>query len=85
MAEAGFVPDFPNDEFAGRVARVQRAMADDQIDALLITTEPELRYFSGMTVNSVGEVLKVSSATVERDFREARAFLLGKTLEFMGQ
>jgi Xaa-Pro dipeptidase len=47
MAEAGFVPDFPDDEFAGRVARVQRAMADDQIDALLITTEPELRYFSG--------------------------------------
>ena len=47
MAEARFVPDFPDDEFAGRVARVQRAMADDQIDALLITTETELRYFSG--------------------------------------
>lgn len=47
MAEAEFVPDFPDDEFSGRVARVQRAMADDQIDAFLITTETEFRYFSG--------------------------------------
>jgi Xaa-Pro aminopeptidase len=47
MADAGFTPDFPDDEFADRLERVQRAMAADQIDALLITTEAELRYFSG--------------------------------------
>ncbi len=45
----------------------------------------ELRYFGGMTVNSVAEVLEISPATVERDFRIARAFLRGKIVECMGK
>ncbi len=38
---------FAQDEFEARTARAQRLMAAREIDALLLTTEPELRYFSG--------------------------------------
>lgn len=34
-------------EFEARVARAQRAMAEVGMDALLLTTEPEVRYFTG--------------------------------------
>ncbi len=35
----------------------------------------ELRYFGGLTIDETAEALAVSSATVERDWRSARAFL----------
>ena len=38
---------FPVSEFEGRLERSQRAMTDASIEGLLLTTEPELRYFSG--------------------------------------
>jgi len=38
---------FPQAEFEHRTARAQTLMAEREIDALLLTTEPELRYFSG--------------------------------------
>ena len=38
---------FPKAEFQARVARAQALMAGAGIDALLLTTEPEVRYFSG--------------------------------------
>lgn len=38
---------FPVQEFRARTARAQDAMAAAGLDALLLTTEPELRYFSG--------------------------------------
>jgi Xaa-Pro aminopeptidase/uncharacterized membrane protein YjdF len=38
---------FPQAEFEMRTARAQALMAAREIDALLLTTEPELRYFSG--------------------------------------
>ncbi len=38
---------FAQVEFEARTARAQRLMAAREIDALLLTTEPELRYFSG--------------------------------------
>ncbi len=38
---------FAQAEFEARTARAQRLMAAREIDALLLTTEPELRYFSG--------------------------------------
>ncbi len=34
-------------EFEGRVARAQRLMARERVASLLLTTEPEVRYFSG--------------------------------------
>ena len=38
---------FTTDEFAGRTKRAQDAMARAGLAALLLTTEPEVRYFSG--------------------------------------
>ena len=38
---------FPVSEFESRTARAQALMAKLGIDALLLTTEPEVRYFSG--------------------------------------
>lgn len=38
---------FPTAEFEARLARAQRLMAAEAFDALLLTTEPEVRYFSG--------------------------------------
>ncbi len=39
----GFSPE----EFAGRTARAQRLMHEARLDALLVTTPPNFRYFSG--------------------------------------
>ena len=38
---------FPEDEFAARCATLQAAMARDGVDAVLFTSEPEIRYFTG--------------------------------------
>ncbi|MDP6397868.1 MAG: Xaa-Pro peptidase family protein [Arenicellales bacterium] len=38
---------FPQAEFEQRTSRVQAAMHQARLDALLVTTEPEVRYFSG--------------------------------------
>lgn len=38
---------FSADEFAERLRRAQSMMADTDLDALLLTTEPEIRYFTG--------------------------------------
>ena len=35
----------------------------------------ELRYFGGLTIDETAAALDISSATVERDWRTARAFL----------
>jgi RNA polymerase sigma factor (TIGR02999 family) len=38
----------------------------------------ELRFFAGLSVEETAEVLKVSSDTVKRDWRLARAWLLSE-------
>ena len=38
---------FPESEFEARLARAQQSMAEGSIDALLLTTDPDVRYFSG--------------------------------------
>ncbi len=38
---------FERSEYEGRVARAQARMAQAGIEALLLTTEPEVRYFTG--------------------------------------
>lgn len=43
VAQRGFTAS----EFESRAARAQRAMAEVGMDALLLTTEPEIRYFTG--------------------------------------
>lgn len=47
-AEQGVTgPDFPSGEFEARLERAQRAMRQAGLDALLFTTEAEVRYFTG--------------------------------------
>ncbi|EDQ32563.2 Xaa-Pro aminopeptidase [Hoeflea phototrophica DFL-43] len=46
-AEAGPGRGFPVSEFESRLARAQSAMADLGVDGLFLTTEPEIRYFTG--------------------------------------
>ena len=43
MTERGF----PEQEFETRTSRAQALMAKQGIDALLLTTEPDVRYFTG--------------------------------------
>lgn len=38
---------FPTSEFETRLNRARQLMAEHNLDALLLTTEPELRYFLG--------------------------------------
>ena len=35
----------------------------------------EMRFFGGLTVEEIGEVLKVSTGTIKRDWRAAKAWL----------
>jgi RNA polymerase sigma factor (TIGR02999 family) len=44
----------------------------------------ELRFFAGMTIPEVAQVLRVSESTIERDWRLARAWLKGKLEERHG-
>ena len=36
----------------------------------------EMRYFGGMEIEEIAEVLSISPATVKRDWNKARAYLL---------
>ena len=38
---------FPPEEFESRTARAQQLMATAGVDALIVSTEPEVRYFTG--------------------------------------
>ena len=42
-----FEPDFPVAEYEARLTRVQAAMGADRLEALLFTSEAEMRYFTG--------------------------------------
>ena len=53
---------------------LDRLAARDQRQAQIMT----LRYFGGMTVAEVATALGVSVVTVERDWRLARAWLVGQ-------
>ncbi|MEM7545791.1 MAG: Xaa-Pro peptidase family protein [Pseudomonadota bacterium] len=41
------MPDFPDEEFEHRTIRAQQAMTKAGFDALFLTTEAEIRYFTG--------------------------------------
>ncbi len=47
MNKGAATQGFPPAEFEARTCRAQRLMAQAGLDALLLTTEPEVRYFSG--------------------------------------
>ncbi len=63
------------------VANVDLLALDDALTALAALDERqarvvELRYFAGLTIPETAEVLGVTHATISRDWRNARAWLL---------
>jgi RNA polymerase sigma factor (TIGR02999 family) len=66
------------------VARSEDLLALDEILAKLEKADPraarvvELRFFGGLSEEEVAEVLGVSAITVKRDWRAARAWLVGR-------
>ncbi len=47
MAYSGLLRGFSNEEFEKRVDRAQRLLHEEGISALLVCTEPEVRYLTG--------------------------------------
>lgn len=67
--------DAPCEDRVGDLAGVDEALSRlEGIDARLARVV-ELRFFGGMTVDEVADVLSISKSTVEADWRTARAFL----------
>jgi RNA polymerase sigma factor (TIGR02999 family) len=61
-------------------ARVDVAALDDALQALARIDERqsrvvELRFFAGMSLNEISEILEIAPATVQRDWTAARAWL----------
>jgi RNA polymerase sigma factor (TIGR02999 family) len=66
MALAQEAPDVEAlDEGLRRLARI-----DDRLHRIV-----EMRYFGGLSIEEIGEVLELSPATIKRDWQKARAFL----------
>jgi len=76
------VPDLSSSRANGLVALDEGMNALAKIDSRKVQVI-ELRFFGGLSVEEIAEVLKVSPHTVRRDWRLARAWLLadiaGKT------
>ena len=65
-------------DIGGRAAEM--IALDEALDGLATLDEQqsrivEMRYFSGLTIEETAEVLNISTATVEREWRSARAWL----------
>lgn len=66
------------------IAHSEDLLALDQVLAKLEKADPraarvvELRFFGGLNEDEVAEVLGVSTITVKRDWRAARAWLIGR-------
>jgi RNA polymerase sigma factor (TIGR02999 family) len=65
----------PAAERAADLVALDEALARLEDDYPRRSQVVELRYFGGLTNEEIAEVLKVSPATVERDWRYARAWL----------
>jgi RNA polymerase sigma factor (sigma-70 family) len=65
---------------ASKEASIDLIALDEALDKLAERDKQqarvvELRYFSGLSLEETGEVLRVSRATVARDWEAARAWL----------
>jgi RNA polymerase sigma-70 factor (ECF subfamily) len=81
----GNSPTVPVDEvlLAAEERGVEVLALDDALDKLALidgrkSRVIELRYFGGLSIEETAEVLDVSTETVKRDFRMARAWLLAE-------
>lgn len=57
-------------------ALTQLSTIDDRLGRIV-----DLRYFAGLSVNEVAQVLGIAERTVKRDWRRARAYLLAALLD----
>jgi RNA polymerase sigma factor (TIGR02999 family) len=79
--EGGLVRVTLDDEHYGKAPDVEILALDDALSALAKKDERlasivEMRYFGGLTIAEAAEVLGVGTATVEREWRIAKAWLL---------
>ena len=51
MTSSPPIRGFTKSEFENRTIKAQRLMTEKKIDAILLTTEPNVRYFSGFLRN----------------------------------
>ncbi|HVF68126.1 MAG TPA: sigma-70 family RNA polymerase sigma factor [Pyrinomonadaceae bacterium] len=72
LDEAAHITDERADELVALDDALKHLQEVDERKARVV----ELRYFGGLSVEEVAEVLKVSPDTVGREWRRARAFLL---------
>lgn len=79
--------DVETNGLAGRAGELIDAVALDEALTRLADLDPrrhrvvELRFFGGLTVDEVAEILAVSKSTVEADWRAARAWLMADLAE----
>jgi RNA polymerase sigma factor (TIGR02999 family) len=79
--QGGLVRVTLDDEHCGAAGDVEVIALNDALEALAKKDERlvrvvELRYFGGLSIAETAEVLGVGTATVEREWRMARAWLL---------
>ena len=43
--------DFPKEEFTNRISRVQESLEKENIEAIIVTSPSNFRYFSGLNSN----------------------------------
>ena len=60
---------------ADQALRLDAALARLEIDDARAAEVVELRYFAGLTLEEIADLLEVTRRTVDRDWRFARAFL----------
>ena len=71
LSRADRVSDKPEIDLVALHESLERLAANDQQKGRIV----ELRFFGGLTIEETAEVLEISHATVERDWKLARAWL----------
>jgi RNA polymerase sigma factor (TIGR02999 family) len=71
LSEAEREPNKPDVNLLALDDALRRLEASDQQKSRIV----ELRYFGGLTIEETAEALRISPATVKRDWRMARAWL----------
>lgn len=74
LDDAGEIPTDQNESLIELDLALQELEKFDEKQAKIV----ELRYFGGMTIEETAEVLKISPATVKREWQMARAWLFEK-------
>jgi Xaa-Pro dipeptidase len=74
-------PDFPETEYEARWERLRARMAAAGLDAVLLTTEANMRYFAGLKTTIFRLKMRPMFAILPADARRAPALVLPEFLE----